>query len=63
MKSLEVSNLKTGALRKMMYAVQRFVATSAGPYVQKKKKKRKRKKKNCDVIAPCPVIGLVNKWP
>ena len=18
---------------------------------------------NCDVIAPCPVIGLVNKWP
>ena len=35
--------------------------TSACPYVPGRTCKKK--KKNCDVKAPCPVIGLVNKWP
>ena len=53
------------------------MAVRAWPYVQKKKKKNfqtttqaeeeKKKRKHCDVIrdviAPCPVIGLVNKCP
>jgi len=40
--------------------------TSACPYVRGRTCKKKKKKNcdvNCDVIAPCPVIGLVNKWP
>ena len=43
--------------------------TSAGPYLRARTcvAVSAKKKKNCDVnrhvIAPCPVIGLVNKWP
>ena len=40
-----------------------YVPVHAWPYVQKKEKKKKNCHVNGDVIAPCPVNGLVNKWP
>ena len=57
----------TSILNIFKYYIYLCVPLRAWPYMCgrtcKKKKTKKNCDVNCDVIAPCPVIGLVNKWP